>query len=415
MRCLLVSHEYPPETADGGIGTQTWNKAHGLTKLGHSVEVLSWTNRPLQEPIGTAQESGITVHRMRPPGKGLGQALPIYDPAAYAVGYTWQVLQHVQTLAQRRRFDLVNFPEYGAEGFAYQVNRSAHNWLPVIVQLHAPLAMLAERMGWPDKNTSHYRTGCFLEGESIRLADGWMASSANIADFVAEFYEIPRDQITVVHCGVDCGVFRPALDVSLLGRRPVVLFMGNVAESKGVGTVLEAVARLKSSYPEILLRVVGKGDMLSQLQSLAKRLGVESNVEHVPYVKERDRVVQLFQEADVFASPADHENGVANVYVEAMACGCPVVAGNTGGAPEAVTDGQTGFLVPPRDVGAVTSALDRILSDTDTRRRMQKAARRAAVEYFDQERYIQRVMTAYQQAIARSHEKLQRLATESGL
>ena len=58
MHICLVSHEYPPETADGGIGTQTWNKAHGLSRLGHSVEVLSCSASPLDEAMRTADESG---------------------------------------------------------------------------------------------------------------------------------------------------------------------------------------------------------------------------------------------------------------------------------------------------------------------------------------------------------------------
>ena len=128
------------------------------------------------------------------------------------LGYNWAVLQSLQQILEKRSFDLINFPEYGAEGVAFQANRSIYNWVPVIVQLHAPLAMLAERMGWPDKDSSYYRIGTCLEAESIRLADGWMASSANIADFAANRYKIPRDDIDVVHCGVDIGLFRPSDD-----------------------------------------------------------------------------------------------------------------------------------------------------------------------------------------------------------
>ena len=98
---------------------------------------------------------------------------------------------------------------------------------------------------------------------------------------------------------------------------------------------------------------------------MAQSAGAENNLQLIPYVQEREHVVELFQQADVFASPADHENGVANVYVEAMACGCPVIAGNTGGAPEAVVDGETGVLVAPRDIDATCAALDQILGDGD--------------------------------------------------
>ena len=242
-----------------------------------------------------------------------------------------------------------------------------------------------------------------------------MASSANIADFAAERYEIPRGDVDVVHCGVDCRLFRPADHPPALDRSPTVLFVGNVNPSKGVLTVMESVLRLRKRYPRILLHVVGKQNQYwSRLRDMAQAAGAERNLELSPYVKERERVVELFQQADVFASPADHENGVANVYVEAMACGCPVIAGNTGGAPEAVIDGQTGVLVAPRDVDETCAALERILGDRELRRRMSTAGRQRVEDYFAQDKYIQRVLAAYQKTIDRSHEKLKRLKADHG-
>ena len=414
MRICLVSHEYPPETADGGIGTQTWNKAHGLSQLGHSVEVLSCSASRLDQTMRTADESGITVHRLRAPGHRSTGGFPVFEQSAYLVGYTWSVLEGLHELLATRSFDLVNFPEYGADGFAFQLNRTVDNWVPVIVQLHAPLAMFAERTGWPDKASRFYRTGRFLEAESIRLADGWMASSENIANFAADHYEISREAIDVVHCGVDCDVFHPGDERPFASRRPTVLFVGNIAASKGITTVFDAVMRLRARYPAILLRIVGKkNDLLKKLLSRAAAAGFGGNVEEVPFQKERRAIAELFQQADVFASPADQENGVANVYVEAMSCGCPVIAGNTGGAPEAVMDGETGFLVPPGDTDAVAGAIDRLLSDGELRRRMGMGARKRVEEYFAQDKYIQRVLSAYGKTIARSKEKLERIRAES--
>jgi hypothetical protein len=89
-------------------------------------------------------------------------------------------------------FDVIDFAEYGAEGFAYQLNRTSWNWVPVVVQLHAPLAMLTEYMNWPRRDSDLYRVGTFMEGISIKRADGLMACSVKIADFTAAFYGIAR-------------------------------------------------------------------------------------------------------------------------------------------------------------------------------------------------------------------------------
>jgi glycosyltransferase involved in cell wall biosynthesis len=101
--------------------------------------------------------------------------------------------------------------------------------------------------------------------------------------------------------------------------------------------------------------------------------------------------------------------GVANVYIEAMACGCPIVAANTGGAPEAVTPGETGFLVPPGDVDATAEALARIIADPASRKRMGAAARNRVDAYFAMDRYIGRVLSTYERAIATAQEKRGRL------
>ena len=92
LHVCLVSQEYPPETARGGIGTQTWYKARELVQLGHSVHVLS--SSAGQEPtLRTAVEDAVTVHRMPALGHESGSDLPIYNTSTYWLGYTWNVLQ----------------------------------------------------------------------------------------------------------------------------------------------------------------------------------------------------------------------------------------------------------------------------------------------------------------------------------
>lgn len=406
MRICLVSQEYPPETARGGIGTQTWNKARTLARLGHTVHVLS-SSRTSGPDLRTEIEGGVTLHRMRPLEEETGTEFPVYNPATYAVGYTWNVLRHLHHLMRTTEFDLIDFAEYGAEGFAYQLDRTPWNWIPVVVQLHAPLAMLAECLNWPPKDSDLYRVGTFMEGISIERADGLMACSANIADFTAAFYGIARERIDVVHCGVDAEAFRPGDEKQRAEDRPTVLFVGNIARNKGVETLFAAVLQLRSRYPNIRLQILGTGDddLREDLQRWARRSGAEANIEFHGFI-EHSSLPDFYRRANVFCSPALYEGGVANVYLEAMACGCPVVASVAGGAPEAVTDGETGVLVPPEDEGAVAAALDHILGNRDLARQMGEAARQRVEDYFAMDKYIVRVLKNYQKAIECSRKKL---------
>lgn len=402
MNVCLVSQNYPPETAQGGIGTQTWNKARELARAGHTVHVLSAAAVPGPE-VSTHAADGVTVHRMRRPGDEPAMEFSINQPETYWLGYSWSVLRHLTHLSRTIAFDVIDFAEYGAEGFAYQLDRNEGLRIPVVVQLHGPLAMLTTHIGWPEKDSSLYRVGTFMEGTSIRLADAVMACSGAIADFTAGCYRVPRESIHVVHCGVDTEAFKPSDASGRPRTRPTVLFVGNIAASKGVGTTLEAVLRIRQKYPDILLRILGRGEsgFIARLRARIDHAGAGGNVQFDGFV-DRDQLPECYRQADVFCSPAKFEGGTANVYIEAMACGCPVVASTAGGAPEAVADGETGFLVPPEDVGAVAQALDQVLACETLRQGMRERCRSRVEEYFGMEKYIGRVLHVYQQAIDRA-------------
>ena len=126
-----------------------------------------------------------------------------------------------------------------------------------------------------------------------------------------------------------------------------------------------------------------------------------------------DEVARWLSASDFFVLPTLGE-GSPNAVVEAMACGCPVIASTTGGAPEAVTDGESGFLVAPQDVEATAAAIDQVLGNESLGRRLGAAGRRRAENYFAREHYINRVLAAYQKTINRSQEKLASLKTRNG-
>jgi glycosyltransferase involved in cell wall biosynthesis len=388
MRICLVSQEYPPETAKGGLGTQTYLKAHGLASLGHEVHVIS------ASPTGqlTEKQDG-RVHIIRI--ESLHELVPLYTPAAQWVAHSTGVAAAVWQLHKQSPLDLVDFAEWGAEGFTHLLNRTQWNWLPVVVQLHGPLAMFVECIGWPDRGSDLHKIGTFMEKYCIRQADALMACSHKIADFTATQYGVPRAAIDVVHCGVDADAFRPAPGPRCANSRPTVLFAGNIAKNKGVITVVEAALRLQRQYPTLKLQIAGKPTPL--LQELCARPGADTLIEPLGYV-DRQTLPELLHQADVFCAPSDYETGVANVYLEAMACGCPVIASTAGAAPEAIADGTTGLLVPPCDVEATAAALDRILRHPAVGQQLATAARKHVESYFSMDKYFDRVLAVYEKA-----------------
>src|SRR5205809_691275 len=110
MRICLVSQEYPPETGGGGIGTQTYLKAQGLAARGHDVHVISasWDRE-----ARTYRDRGVLIHRIPEPALGV----PGYEESTYWLAYSTAVAQKLHAIAQDISFDIIQFPEYGGEGF----------------------------------------------------------------------------------------------------------------------------------------------------------------------------------------------------------------------------------------------------------------------------------------------------------
>src|SRR5437667_8984237 len=113
MNICLVSQHYPPDTAQGGLGTQTWNKARALSALGHRVHVLSCAAGPGPD-LKTDLHEGITVHRMQAPGQEQDRDFSVYNEQTYSLGYSWSVLRHLRALEDFATFDVIDFAEYGA-------------------------------------------------------------------------------------------------------------------------------------------------------------------------------------------------------------------------------------------------------------------------------------------------------------
>src|SRR3954447_15644425 len=177
--------------------------------------------------------------------------------------------------------------------------------------------------------------------------------------------------------GVDADVFRPGLGAELraelgLADRPVVLCVSRLMPRKGQDTLVRALPAVLRTAPETALLLVGGGPYRSRLESMAADVGVMSSVVFTGSVQ-WPALPAYYGAGDVFAMPcrtrlggADVE-GLGIVYLEASACALPVIAGDSGGAPDAVRDGETGYVVDGRSAGQVTSRLSELLADRTLR------------------------------------------------
>jgi len=211
-------------------------------------------------------------------------------------------------------------------------------------------------------------------------------------------------RLRVVHLGTDPERFRPGVDATAMQERLATANGGGRGEArwlvtvarlekhKGVDTVLQALPAIVERAPDVRYMVAGSGPERESLEKLAHKLGVADRVRFLGEVSERD-LPALYNLATIYVGASRRAQrigveGFGIALVEASACGLPVVAGNSGGMPDAVRDGETGFLVPPEEPAAVVAAVCRLLDDRALAQRLGAAGRRAVETYYNWDRVV---------------------------
>jgi glycosyltransferase involved in cell wall biosynthesis len=176
---------------------------------------------------------------------------------------------------------------------------------------------------------------------------------------------VPGEKITAILNGCDTAIFHPGdraaarREVGCDPSDELIVYAGNLLASKGLGELLQAFLEMAKSRPGLRLAMVGQGPFRDRLASRAGAAGMEKRV-LLPGRADAAGVANWMRAADIFCLPS-YSEGCPNVVVEALACGCPVVASNIGGIPELVKKGF-GLLVPPRDPGVLRAALEQALA-----------------------------------------------------
>lgn len=204
---------------------------------------------------------------------------------------------------------------------------------------------------------------------ALERADQVFSVSSSLGD-VAASLGIGHERVQVVGNGVDTGKFyavdrvRARQDLSIPEDAPVLVSVGGLTERKGFHRVIEVLPQLRARYPGLLFLVIGgasaEGDWGPQLRRQVEEAGLESCVRFLGAISPEALRVPL-SASDVFVLATRNE-GWANVFLEAMACGLPVVTTDVGGNREVVCNDALGRIVPFGDVAALRQALDDALA-----------------------------------------------------
>jgi len=275
----------------------------------------------------------------------------------------------------------------------------------------APLGLLAHGL----KKAGATRLVALTHGHEVWWAKVWLfkfllrriGSGLDVMTYLGEYTRgeiasaLKKDnQRSMVHIapGIDTVHFSPQGDLvhlrkklELEGKR-IIVSVGRLVHRKGQDTLVEALPLVIQEFPDAHLLFVGVGPHLEYIHKRAIQLGVLSHISFVGRVPYQE-IPQFIGLGEIFAMPSRSRlaglevEGLGIVYLEASACGLPGVGGKSGGAPDALLEGETGFAVDGRDPGDVAEAILRLLRDPEMGVRMGKRGREWIIENWEWKRW----------------------------
>jgi glycosyltransferase involved in cell wall biosynthesis len=279
-----------------------------------------------------------------------------------------------------------------------------HFYLPLAYLLGAPIAILARIpvMVMSRRSLNLYQR----KHSAIRRIEHWLhrrmtailANSRRVAHELIEQEGCPPEKVGLIYNGTDLSTISAAKrsDASTLGvpaGELTMIMVANLIPYKGHADLLNALGEIAPKLPQPWhLVCVGRDQGCGpQLRDQVARLGLEKNIH---FLGERSDVPQLLKTANI-GILSSHEEGFSNAVIEGLAAALPMIVTDVGGNAEAVQDGITGIVVPPRNPAALAHAILKLASNPDLRTTMGIAARACAEREFTLESCVEKYDSLY--------------------
>ena len=352
LRILMLNYEYPP--LGGGAGNATYYLMREFAAF-EDLHITLVTSSTHEERTEHPYEN-TTIHFLDIGKKGNLH----YQTNRDLLAYSWKAWRFCRTLHREQKFDLT-FAFFGIPCgvIAYLLG------VPYIISLqgsdvpgYSSRFKLLDRLAFRNVSRIVWKKAGHVTTLSKDLRE--LAHKTS-----------PKQEIRVIHNGISCEEFRPGETVR--DGNDTLLFVGRLIERKGISYLLQAMAKLRETCPNLHAYIVGDGPLREELRAEADALGIGSQVSLEGFVPHGE-LLEYYQKADVFVLPSLNE-ALGHVTHEALASGLPIVTTNTGAAE--LVDGN-GIVVPREDAGAIAEALERLLHDKALREQMAKQSRALA-------------------------------------
>jgi glycosyltransferase involved in cell wall biosynthesis len=234
-----------------------------------------------------------------------------------------------------------------------------------------------------------------------RLADAIVVNCEAMRKHLRDDFSVPSNRIELCYNGVDTTEFYPSTAPKPISVADASIVIGSICvlrPEKALEILQEAFAKIWHSMPDAKLLIVGNGPELQKLKANSKRLGIEEASLFMPAVS---AVAPLMRGIDIFVS-CSYSEAFSNSILEAMACGCCVVASRVGGTPELIEDEQRGLLFTAGSAEELAQKLVRLLSDVGLRKELGRNAAQFAAKNLNIEIAVERTSDIYQKLLRRN-------------
>jgi len=391
LRIALLVYRGNPRS--GGQGVYVRHLSEELVELGHEVTVFSGRPYPeLADGVALEKVPSLDLYRDADPfrvprrreieGKDDLLELATMFGGGFAEPRTFARRAREALSTQLGAYDIVHDDQGLGRGLLGMID---DGW-PVIASIHHPVTIdraidLAEATT-ESKRRSIRRWYGFstMQARVARRLDRILTVSHTSKRDIEKEMGVHSSKIGVIPIGVDRAVYAPIPGVRRIDGRIVTTASADVA-LKGLGHLLEAIAKLRTERPQIHLVVIGKLRKGSTADQTIATLGLEGLVEFVSDLTDAE-IAHRYAEASVAVVPSLYE-GFSLPAIEAMSCGTPLVATRGGALPEVVgDDGACAVLVTPGDASSLAAGIDRVLDDPAAALSMAAHGRRRVAERF---------------------------------
>jgi glycosyltransferase involved in cell wall biosynthesis len=351
----------------GGTGIYCDQVVRHLARQGHGVWLISSAPRDSADYLN----DGVQFVHLPNPRSAV--------PFTSLLRWNLRVTRTLRAIESKHGLDVVEFASYHPEALAYLFSRRK---AAVCIRVHEERTPIT--LGWLRRNPKDAvrEALCWLQ---MARADVLMPFSEPIHENCIQFMKSARRaaKVFTIRSGIDMNVFSPAACPpaayrNLEGKR-IILFVGRITEDKGAYELIEAYrSQIAPQYRDTVLVLVGRAEKPDRLAWALQ--GTDGTVVHVDRVGQEE-LPAYYSHAYVFVGPSRFEP-FGLVFVEALACGLPVIGVARGGPLEIVEPGKTGLLCPDNSALSIAQAIQQLLRDGGLRDRMAKSARASVVGRF---------------------------------